>query len=112
SPERRHTPRAPLPPPQVRIIRPSAGSSDPTLFLCTKLTPKILRSGSSGTFQWQKNIVWPDHPTYGRIIRPRGLNGNPKPKLSGGGRIIRRWVGSSDQYRPSVLVKYVENCKK
>ena len=77
---------------QVRIIRP--------------------RVGSSGIFQWQKSTVWPDHPIYGRIIRPRGLNGNPKPKLSGGGRIIRRWVGSSDQYRPSVLVKYVENCRK
>jgi len=59
-----------------------------------------------------KSTVWPDHPANGRILRPWGLNGNPKPKLSGGGRIIRPWVGSSDQYRPLVLVKYVENYKK
>ena len=66
-----HAARA-LPPPQVRIIRPSTGSSDPTLFLCTKLTPKIPRSGSSD--------LGSDHPApssgkkvlFGRIIQPMG----------------------------------------
>ena len=72
SPERRHTPHACRRFTQVRIIRPSTGSSDSTLFLGTKLTPEntqvqIIRPrvGSSGTFQWQKVL-------FGRIMRPMG----------------------------------------
>ena len=41
-----------------------------------------------------KIIVGPDHPAYGRIIRPWELFSNPKPKLSGDGRIIRPYFGS------------------
>ena len=77
-PERRHMPHACRRPTQVRIIRPSTGSSDPTLFLCTKLTPEILRSGSSGLGSDHlapssgkkyclagSSDLWADHPTMG-----------------------------------------------
>jgi len=59
-----------------------------------------------------KIIVGPDHPAYGRIIRPWELSSNSKPKLFGDGRIIRPYFGSSDQHRPLVFAKYVENCRK
>src|SRR4029079_18718614 len=116
-PEHRHTPRAP-PPPRFRLS--GLVPDHLTQSSCCARNSLQKYSGPDHPAQGRiirhlpvaKSIVWPDHLTYGRIIRPRGLNGNPKPKLCGGGRIIRRWVGSSDQHRPSVLIKYVENCKK
>ena len=98
-------------PAKYRIIRPNPFFVHETHSRNTQVRIIRPRVGSSETVQWQKVL-------FGRIIRPmdgssdRGHNGNPKPKFSGGGRIIRRWVGSSDQHRPSVLVKCVEKCKK
>ena len=47
-----------------------------------------------------------------RIIQPNPLFVHEDHSRNAHVRIIRHMVGSSDQHRPSVHVKYVENCRK
>jgi hypothetical protein len=78
-------------------VSPQTSSTFPRSFL-TGALPHAVRA----PLPTQVRIIWPRAGSSGTFQRQKVLFS----------RIIRPWVGSSDQHRPLVFVKYVEKYRK